>query len=102
MDALELLGYEGLFASSGIDAIQQFQENRSDIDLVILDLHLPDMTGEDVLTELRAIKPEITVLIASGYEYSQKAEKMKELKVDDYLSKPFKIGDLQKRLEKLL
>lgn len=101
-DSLELLGYNGLFASSGAHGIKTFREHMDEIVLVILDLYIPDMPGEEILKELRRCKPNLRVLVASGYEYRQKAEMMKELNVDDYLPKPFKINNLEEKLRRLL
>ncbi len=102
LDTLDLLGYNGLSASTGTEGIEIFKARMDEIDLVILDLYIPDVPGEEIITELRKLKPDIKILVASGYEYRQKQEKMKELKVNAYLTKPFKLHDLEGKLSQLL
>ncbi len=101
-DCFEMLGYKGLFASSGKDGIELFRQYEDKIGLVILDLVMPGMTGEQVLPELRKINPEIKVMISSAYSASQKTKILEKVKADAFLSKPFKINDLQDMIEEVL
>ncbi len=101
-DTLELLGYNGLLAETGSQGMELFKKHHFEIDLVILDLDLPDINGDLILQKLRKIKPQQKVLVASGYEFNQKEKFLKKVKVNDYLSKPFKIHDLEMKLNQLL
>lgn len=67
VDLLASLGYETITASSGEEGLARFAENRDRISLVLLDLIMPKMGGEAVFRALRAQKPDVKVLVSSGY-----------------------------------
>lgn len=64
---LERCGYKVLLASDGHEAVKVFEERHVDIAVVVLDLTMPLMTGQEVLREIRKIDPSVRVLFASGY-----------------------------------
>ncbi|MCH7816957.1 MAG: response regulator [Proteobacteria bacterium] len=64
---LELSGFRVLTAANGHDAIQVFEEHAADIDLVILDMVMPNMSGKTVSKHIADIKPGVPILFASGY-----------------------------------
>ncbi|MFN3209373.1 MAG: PAS domain-containing protein [Roseovarius sp.] len=64
---LEDLGYEVLDANSGAEALAIFAERSSDIDLVITDHAMPKMTGTELARELRKVRPDLPVILATGY-----------------------------------
>ena len=64
---LKLLNYTVLTARSGSEALSLFTEQRERIDLVILDMIIPDMDGAQIFHRLKGIAPEVKVLLASGY-----------------------------------
>ena len=64
---LEGLGYILLIANNGQAALDLFNEHKESIDLVILDMVMPDMDGEAVFKEMRQVQPDVKVLFASGY-----------------------------------
>jgi two-component system cell cycle sensor histidine kinase/response regulator CckA len=74
LEALEAIldsaGLVSISAKSGKDGVTIFQERHQEIDLVILDIHLPGMDGVEVLQSLRTIKPGVKVIISSGYDES--------------------------------
>ncbi|MEE8167132.1 MAG: ATP-binding protein [Myxococcota bacterium] len=65
--ALESYGYSVLVANSGAAAIQVFEEQSEQIDLVLLDMLMPGMSGEETFGELRAIRPDVKVLLSTGF-----------------------------------
>ncbi len=69
--ALERHGYEVLMADSGLAAIDVFRRHPGEIDLVVLDLSMPHMNGEEALPELRKIRPDVRVVVSSGYSESE-------------------------------
>ncbi len=77
---------EPVMCSDGNSGIKYFSDHR-DIDLVILDINLPDMHGKDVFMKLREIKPDIPIIISSGYgdEYDER----KDDSLTGVLQKPF-------------
>ena len=101
-DCFDLLGYDGVFFSSGKAAVEFFQQRRADVRLVVLDLYMPEMSGMEVLTAMQAVKPDVQVLIASGYTRLLEQELRERCGVKEFLPKPFKIKDLHAKLQKLL
>ena len=66
-ELLESLGYRVYAAGSGQEAIAVYMEKRNEIDLVILDMIMPGISGGETFDRLREINPEIRVLLSSGY-----------------------------------
>lgn len=96
VDALEFEGFEVAHARTGQDGIQLARERRPDC--VILDLMLPDTNGYKVCETIRAGDPLVPVLMLTAR--SQEADKIRGLDAgaDDYVTKPFSIGELVARL----
>lgn len=99
---LEGLGYRLLIADSGRKAIQSFKENKDRIALVILDMVMPDLDGEAVFEELRAIRPDIKVLFASGYYIMEQAGSLLSRGGTDFLQKPFNMNQLSIKIRRML
>jgi len=83
-------GYRVLLAEDGLVAVEAYRTHRDSIDLVILDLSMPNMSGKEALKRLRAMNPEVRVLIASGYSPDQFEEGGLEGALG-YVSKPYKL-----------
>lgn len=99
---LKGLGYSILTASSGRMAIDVFTEKKDSIDLVLLDLVMPDMGGEAVFHKIRKIKPDIKVMFASGHYVSDQAQTLLQTGSSDFLQKPFNIRQLSTKIRYLL
>ncbi len=97
--SLTASGFEVVAALSGQQALRSFSTDR--IDIVLLDLGLPDMDGKDVIVQLRQ-KSDVPVVILSARD--REAEKIAalDLGADDYVNKPFAIGELLARLRSAL
>jgi CheY-like chemotaxis protein len=67
-------GYSALLASNGLEGLNIFRQQREEIDLVLLDLSMPGMSGREVLGYLRTIDPEVKVVVHSGYAVDSLAE----------------------------
>ena len=97
--ALEAAGYDIIEAETGAEAIHKAVTAAPDI--MILDLGLPDMDGKDVIARVRAFS-ELPVIILSARD--REAEKIAalDLGADDYVEKPFRIGELMARIRTAL
>ena len=82
-------GYTILEAGDGQEAIDLFQHNSSQIALVILDLSMPVMSGEECLSRLKSIKPDVPVLLSSGFSETEAARRFQSAGVASYLQKPY-------------
>ena len=99
---LRTLGYRVSLCSDGKEAVAFYREHYRDIDLVILDLVMPRMDGEEAFREMKAINPDIRTLLTSGYGRSEKIEALRREGVLGFLNKPFQIEDLSKYLTRYL
>jgi CheY-like chemotaxis protein len=91
---LERLGYRVIEAADGLSAIARFKENAKSIDVVLLDITMPGMSGEDVLAELRRLRPELRVVVASGHEEQEIAARLNGLGASGFIQKPFSMEAL--------
>ena len=88
------LGYTVLEAANGQEAILLFQHNLSDIMLVILDLSMPVMNGEECLRRLRSIKPDVPVVLSSGFSEAEAARRFQSAGIATFLQKPYTVQHL--------
>ncbi|MBE1298889.1 MAG: PAS domain S-box protein [Alteromonadaceae bacterium] len=100
-DSLAALGYETILAPDGVEALEIFKSQKNNIDLVILDMIMPIMSGKEVYLALRNIDPNVKVMIASGYTAGNSLTEMVELGVATTISKPFRLTTLQDRIATL-
>jgi signal transduction histidine kinase/CheY-like chemotaxis protein len=99
---LERNGYTVLLAESGLAAIDLLKRHPGDIALAMLDLSMPQMGGDEVLPELRKIRPEIKVLVSSGYSESETMTLFKGQRVSGFIQKPYTGADLAEKVKACL
>ena len=99
---LDGLGYKILTANSGQGAIDLFAEQKDQIDLIILDLVMPDIDGEAVFHEIRKIAPDIKVLFASGHYVVEQTRALLKSGCSDFLQKPFNLRQLSSKIRTIL
>jgi two-component system cell cycle sensor histidine kinase/response regulator CckA len=99
-----LLDHHGcnvLSADKGQEALDVIERHKADLDLVILDIQMPDMTGDKVYTRLKEIKPDLKVLISSGHEEFTALKNIMLDPRDKFLKKPFRMTDLMLKIKEL-
>ncbi|MBW2346716.1 MAG: PAS domain S-box protein [Deltaproteobacteria bacterium] len=99
---LRTLGYRVLSASSGKEAIRMVETHGDEIDLVILDLIMPDMNGGQVFDAIQSLAPELKVLLSSGYSVNGEAQKILARGCNGFIQKPFDLAELSRKLRELL
>jgi len=99
---LEKLGYRILVAMSGKEAIEIYKADIGRIDLVILDLIMPDLSGADVFDSLKAIDVNVRVILASGFSINSRVEDLLSRGCRDFIQKPYKLDDLSDVVRKVL
>jgi signal transduction histidine kinase len=87
--ALEHHGYSVLVAYDGLAAINLLRKHPDDIDVVLLDLSMPGMSGEETLPELRKIRPDVKVLVSSGYSEDEAMAMFRGQQVSGFIQKPY-------------
>ncbi len=95
-------GYKVMTASNGKEALKIYGEARGEIKLVILDLLMPEMGGQECLRELHKIDPELKVVVASGFSSDTSVDESAELGAKAFVSKPFRIEELLHQVRRVL
>ena len=93
---LEFHGYSVFEAEHGADAIEIFREHARQIDLVLLDLTMPVMTGEQTLLHLRRMRGDVAVLLSSGFSRSEATRRFGAANLAGFLQKPYTAAQLTK------
>ncbi len=99
---LKKLGYHVLEARSGKEAIQLFLEWCEKIDIVILDMIMPDIGGGEVYDRIKEIDPQVKVLLSSGYSIDGQATDILERGCNSFIQKPFNMTVLSKKIREVL
>jgi DNA-binding NtrC family response regulator len=98
---LSTLGYKMLIAQDGPTALKIYKESAGTIDLVMLDMVMPEMSGEDVFTELKKLDPQVKVLLSSGYSLNGRASKIISRGCVGFIQKPFTIREISNQLRQI-
>ena len=98
---LKKLGYTVLEANCGKEAIEIFKEKCSEIDLLILDMIMPNMGGGEVFDKIKQIDTDAKVLLSSGYSVDGKANDILNRGCDGFIQKPFSIKELSLKIKEL-
>ena len=99
---LEKLHYAVLTAGNGQDAVALFARHADRIALVILDMNMPGMSGGVVFEELRKLKPDVKVLLTSGYGLDGRIQELLVSGACGFVQKPFSIAALTQKLSEIL
>lgn len=101
-DLLESLGYSVLVAENGQKAVEIFEKQRDKIALVILDVVMPVMDGSETFDRLRAIKPDVRILLSSGYSIEGLPGRILEKGGSAFIQKPYKLPELSQKIREML
>ena len=99
---LEKLGFSVLTARNGIEALDIYKKNQNRIDLIILDMIMPDMGASDTYDELQTINPAIKVLLSSGYGADQQTGELLNRGCNGFIQKPFNMQILADKITEIL
>lgn len=101
-EILKTLGYQVLQAHGGSEAVDVYSREYHRIDIVILDMIMPDMGGEEVYKQLKTINPKVKVLLSSGFSADGRAEKILQKGCNGFIQKPFSIEELSVKIRSIL
>ncbi|MFC1821406.1 response regulator [Thermodesulfobacteriota bacterium] len=96
------MGYHVLTAASGQEALDILSEDLEKIDVVILDMIMPEMNGGETYHRIMEIKPEMKVLLSSGYSIEGQASEIMAQGCNGFIQKPFNMEDLSQKLREVL
>ncbi len=99
---LEAVGYRVFTAINGQEAIEVYKKNRDEIDIVLLDMVMPNMGGGEVYDRLKEISPDIKVILSSGYSVDGQATEILRRGCDGFIQKPFNVSELSIKIEEIL
>jgi PAS domain S-box-containing protein len=101
-ETLESLGYQVTATTDSMEALELFRTNPEKFDLVITDMTMPKITGETLARECLRIRPDIPVILCTGFSELITEEKAREAGIRGYIMKPLLVGDLAKAIRKVL
>lgn len=99
---LHRLGYRVTAISSSLDALEMFRAQPGNFDIVITDLTMPNMTGDKLAGELLKIRPDIPIILCTGFSEKISEEKAKALGIREFILKPIAMSRLANILRKVL
>ncbi len=101
-ETLQRAGYHVTSLTSSMEALRVFQENPDRFDLVFLDVTMPRMTGVELAQELLKLRPNVPVILGTGFSEFITAEEAKRMGVREFVMKPYSFQDLGKTLRRVL
>jgi len=99
---LEHLGYKVYMAVDGYEAIERYKELKDDIDLIILDIIMPKMTGPVTFDILKNYDPDVRVMVSSGFSIDSDAKEMLENGCREFIQKPYSMESLSVKVNRSL
>jgi len=100
--ALEKMGCRVITAADGVEGVDTFKEHWEELDLVILDLTMPRLSGEEVFGQLRRIKPQVRVLLSSGYNEAETTNRFAGKGLAGFIQKPYTPSELRRKLQEIM
>ena len=99
---LETMGYRVLIAMDGKEAVEVYRKNKDDIDIVLLDMVMPNMGGSEAYDRMKEINSKVKVLLSSGYSINSQATEILERGCDGFIQKPFSVKKLSRKIREIL
>jgi two-component system cell cycle sensor histidine kinase/response regulator CckA len=99
---LKTRGYTVTVRTNGLEAVEYFSKHRQSVDLVILDMVMPRMSGKEACSALKKMDPSVCVLLYSGHDPQGYAQQMSRDGTVDFISKPYHLDEFFKKIERLL
>jgi len=100
--SLRKLGYNIITARSGSEAVEILAAGDSEIDLVILDVIMKGLSGSETFYRLRKLKPDLLVILCTGYSHNSITEKLLSSGASGFIQKPFNIENLTMKIRGVL
>ena len=101
-EILQELGYTVMTAGSGKEALEIYSANKDKIDIVVLDMIMPDMSGGETYDGIKKIEPDVKVLLSSGYSERGDASDILERGCQGFIQKPFTMKNFSQKLREIL
>lgn len=95
-------GYDTIMAENGVEGLERFKKEHHRIDMVMLDMVMPKMSGRETFLAMKAVDPEVKVLLTSGFGKNENIEEIMSLGVKDFLKKPFTLDELAGKIRDVM
>jgi len=102
IEALQELGYSVILAENGFDAVEIYQNNPNQIDLVLLDMVMPKLGGHKTFYQIKSIDPDANILLSSGYVSESEVNELLDKGARGFMPKPHRIKDLSIEIRRIL
>ncbi len=99
---LVTLGYTVYIADGGQSGLDLYSRHIEEIDLVILDMIMPNLSGRETYDRLKKINPDLKILLSSGYSINGEAQKILDLGCNGFIQKPYNIKQLSAKVREIL
>ena len=99
---LEGLGYEVVTRTSSIEALELFKARPDRFDLVVTDMTMPNLTGSELALKLAKIRPDIPIILCTGFSHKITEQKAKEMGIKAFLFKPILRGVMAETVRRVL
>jgi two-component system, cell cycle sensor histidine kinase and response regulator CckA len=99
---LNKLGYQVYTAKDGKEALEVFEKHKDEIDVIVLDMIMPEMGGGETYDRIKKIKPGIKVLLSSGYSINGQATEILNRGCNGFIQKPFNLQNLSQNIRSIL
>jgi len=101
-ELLTFLDYRVYTAGSGQEGLAIYAEKQDEIDLVIIDMIMPGISGSELFDRLRAMNPAVKVLLSSGYSINGQAADILARGCNGFIQKPFRLGQFSQKIREIL
>lgn len=101
-ELLQSLGYQVLLAGNGKEAVDLYRQQRQEIDVVLLDMVMPEMGGRECFEALQHINPEVKVLLSTGNPHSQAVQELLQMGVEGIVTKPFDLEHFSRAIASVI
>jgi signal transduction histidine kinase len=102
MRILKRMGYEVMTAADGVEATEWFRQHAERVRIVVLDLAMPRMDGWTALEQIRSIRPDVPVILASGYDEAHARKNRPTYPLLAFLHKPYTVAEFRSIVERML
>jgi two-component system cell cycle sensor histidine kinase/response regulator CckA len=99
---IEKTGFQVLIATNGLEGVEMLKKHAEEITAVVLDMTMPVLDGESALGEMLKIRPDLKVLMSSGYDEQDATRKLHGKRLVGFIKKPFLFPDMVSKLRKAI
>ncbi len=99
---LKECGYQSIIARDGEVGVELFKKRHKEIDIVLLDLVMPNKSGKECFQEMLAIDPDVKVILSSGFSQDERVEAVMKMGIQAFLHKPYTLKNLASVIQKIM